>query len=212
VTIEQKQFRTNTETRIYVVHKRTGQKRLRAFGKFNKIPIYGYHPDLYSKGKELGGKWFIPSEGKLKKRGKWVPTSSIIGDIQKELAQYGKEFKHEVRGVVIPAKNYYHTEWQLYSDTIINGNQYWKGVIINCVVEFVYTNQQWIGKRSIVLDLRAATKGRGIKAKNLHKYTDRWEFALELRLDELKQNRRGEVNLIAINGYSPMSYFPDKEN
>src|ERR1041385_8923589 len=53
VTIEQRQFRTNTETRIYVVHKRTGQKRLRAFGKFNKIPIYGYHPDLYSKGKEL---------------------------------------------------------------------------------------------------------------------------------------------------------------
>lgn len=208
VVVPEKKYRTNKETRIYVVHKRTGQKRLRAFGKFRNLPIYGHHPDLFSKGKELGGKWFIPTEGKPKRHGKWVPTSEIVGEIQKELEEYGQDYKHEVRGVVIPAKNYYHRDWQLYSDTIHNGNEYWKATVVNCVVEYVYTNQQWIGKRSIILDLRPGTNGKGVKAKNLHKYTDRWEFELEERMDELKQNRRGEVNIIAINGYSPVTYLP----
>lgn len=200
--IKPEQFRKDRYYRLYLIHKHTKQKRLFGFGKFNNIPMFSTHPD--SKGRELGGRFFYPNVKKLKRKGGWVPVKSIIRDIEKELEDYGKNFRHEVRGAIIPPKNYYHVDWKIFSDKPLPGNTVWKKFAISAVIEYLYTSQQWIGKKTIVVD----TLDKGIQIKNLHKYEDRWKFELGVKLDETKQNRKGHLNIIEINGFVPVAYDP----
>lgn len=197
VQINANEFRAGGYYEVYVKHKPTGQRRLLAIGKLQDIPIRTKQIEKF--GAFLGGRTFNPSL-KYPKRaiGKWVPVTRIVRDIQKELEEYGKEIRTEVRASIIPMKRYYHTKWKIYSDKILKGSKLIKKCFVHCAVRFVYPNTDWIGKQSIFLEFNRRTR-----IDKVYQLREKLEDRINQDLELLHPNAN-EVSLIEVNGFIPL--------
>lgn len=202
--INYSEFIAGRSYEIYIRHKKTKQRRLLAIGKLNDIPINSRQPE--TRGNFLGGRSFDASLPYPKRAiGKWVPVSRIIAGIQKELATVGKEIKTEVRAAIIPMKRYFHSKWHIYSDKPISGAKKVKKVFVHLAVRFVYPHMDWIGKKSIQLDLEEPTR-----LDQLHNMTEELQESINLDLELLHPNA-DDVSLIEVNGYIPFETKKDKK-
>lgn len=199
VSVSKKKFKKGSHYRIFIKHKRTGQRRLLGFGKFYTFP----ERSKFTK-KLMGGRTFDPKPLPKSASGKWVPTWKIIRQVEEEVYSAGREQHVEVRGSIIPVKRWYHTEYKVYSDTIRKPSEKLKGVAVSVLLHYVYPNNQWIQKRTVVLDLRP----RGIMIKNLVKYEEKIiDFVVtEMRFEHPTLNFR-ETNVLAVNGFVPLDYL-----
>lgn len=183
---------------IFIRHKSTRQRRLLSIGKLNDIPIFTKQPERF--GQQLAGRTFdaslkYPKRGK----GKWVPVDRIVRGIQKELEEIGKDSRTEVRASIIPMKRYFHTKWKIYSDKIVGGSKAYRAIFVHCAVRFVYPNQDWIGKQSILLDFQ----DEKIRLSRLHKMIPEIEDDLNFRL-ELLHPQADNVSVVEVNGFIPL--------
>src|SRR5258708_31551863 len=104
----------------------------------------------------------------------------------------------EARGAIIPMKRYFHTDWLIYSDHILKGKTFVKRVLVNCAVQFIYPQQQWIGKQSLFLEFE-----RRIQLKNIHKLINQFEGQLNRDLGFLHP-QADDISLVEINGFIPI--------
>jgi hypothetical protein len=201
IQINADEFRAGQEYEIYIKHKTTKQRRLLAIGKLQDIPLLSKQREKF--GAPLGGRTFDPTLKYPKRaRGKWIPVSRIVRDIQKELEERGMDLKTEVRASIIPMKRYFHSEWLVYSDRILNGNTLVRTMFVHCALRFVYPNMDWIGKQSIRFDFKDEGKRR-TKIKNLHKLRDMIEKRIDRDLKLLHPNAE-DVSVIEVNGFIPL--------
>lgn len=198
IPINEDEFIKSKKYEVYIRHKATRQRRLLALGKLQDIPIFTKQPERF--GNVLAGRTFDP---KLKypkrKHGKWVPVNKIVRDIQKELEEIGKDIQTEIRASIIPLKRYFHSKWKIYSDEIVSGNKQYRAIFVHCAVRFVYPNQDWIGKQSILLDFQ----DEKVRLSQLHKMIPKLEDDLNFRL-ELLHPQAENVSVIEVNGFIPL--------
>lgn len=198
VKISADEFIKSKSYEIYIKHRPTKQRRLLALGKLQDIPIMSKQPERF--GQQLAGRSFDPTKKYPKRaRGNWVPVNRIVHDIQKELEEIGTDIKTEVRASIIPMKRYFHTKWKVYSDDIVPGNKKYKAIFVHCAVRFVYPNQDWIGKQSILLDF----EDKKYRLSQLHNMIPKIEDLLNFRL-ELLHPQAENVSLLEVNGFIPL--------
>lgn len=198
VKISADEFIKSKSYEVYIKHRPTKQRRLLALGNLQDIPILTKQPERF--GQQLAGRTFDPTKKYPKRaRGKWVPVNRIVRDIQKELEERGLEFRTEVRASIIPLKRYFHTKWKIYSDEPVAGNKKYKAIFVHCAVRFVYPNQDWIGKQSILLDF----EDKKYRLSQLHKIVPKIEELLNFRL-ELLHPQAENVSLVEVNGFIPL--------
>lgn len=198
VQVNQDEFIRGKNYEIYIRHKKTRQRRLLSIGLLHDIPIFTKIPER--SGQVLAGRTFDPKLKYPKKRhGKWIPVNRILKQIQKELEEIGSDLDTEIRASIIPLKRYYHSKWKIYSDKIVKGNAKYTAVFVHCAVRFVYPNQDWIGKQSILLDFQEEK----VKLSQLHKMTNQIEEDLNFRL-ELLHPQADNVSVIEVNGFVPL--------
>lgn len=197
VKIGASEFIPNREYKIYIRHKPSRQRRLLGIGKFRDIPIRSKTIDRFSY--QLGGRTFDPSLKYPKRaKGKWVPVDRIVAGIQREIQEIARNAGSEARGAIIPMKRYFHTDWLIYSDKILPGNTLVYKGFVNCAVQFIYPNADWIGKQSLFVEFR-----RGIRLKKFHTLIPRLERRLNDDLELLHGNAEN-VSLIEVNGFIPL--------
>lgn len=191
------EFIPNRDYRIFIKHKKTRQRRLLGIGKFRDIPIRSKDIDRFQY--QLGGRKFDASLKYPKKaKGKWIPVDRIVAGIQREIQEHAMEKGVEARGAIIPMKRYFHTDWLIYSDHILKGNTLVKKVFVNCAVEFIYPQQQWIGKQSILIEFQ-----RKMQLKKLHLIQERLEKRINSDLSFL-HSQADDISLVQINGFLPI--------
>jgi hypothetical protein len=197
VKIGASEFIPNREYKIYIKHKPSGQRRLLGIGKFRDIPIRSKHIDRFSY--QLGGRTFDPSLKYPKRaKGKWVPVDRIVAGIQREIQEIARDAGSEARGAIIPLKRYFHTDWLIYSDKVLKGNTLIHKAFVNCAVQFIYPNADWIGKQSLFVEFK-----RGVRLNKLHTLIPRLERRLNDDLELLHGNAEN-VSLIEVNGFIPI--------
>ena len=197
VKIGASEFIPNRDYKIYIRHKPSKQRRLLGIGKFRDIPIRSKQIDRFSY--QLGGRTFDPTlKFPKKSKGKWIPVDRVVAGIQRELQEAARQSGSEARGAIIPMKRYFHTDWLIYSDHTLKGNTLVRRVFVNCVVQFIYPNQDWIGKQSLFVEFR-----RGIRLKNLHTLIPKLERRLNDDL-ELLHGNADDVSLLEVNGFIPI--------
>lgn len=197
VQINADEFKSGLQYEIYIRHKPTKQRRLLAIGRLSDIPIYSKQTEIF--GKQLGGRTFDTSFKTAKKaKGRWVPVSRIVHQIQKELEEYGTDLKTEVRASIIPLKRYFHTKWKIYADNPIKGTKLIKKCFVHCAVRFVYPNNDWIGKQSVFLEF-----SRRIRINQVYKLRERLEERINGDLELLHPNA-DLVSLVEVNGFIPI--------
>lgn len=197
IRIGASEFIPDREYRIFVRHKPTKQRRMLAIGKFRDIPIRS--KDIQKFQHQLGGRTFNPKlKYPQKAIGKWVPVDKIVAGIQREIQEHATDRGAETRGAIIPMKRYFHTEWKIYSDHILKGKTFVKRVLVNCAVEFIYPQQQWIGKQTLFLDFE-----RRIQLKNIHRLIEQFEGQMNRDLGFLHP-QADNVELVEVNGFIPL--------
>lgn len=198
IKINSDEFIKSKNYEVYIRHRPTRQRRLLALGKLQDIPIFTKQPERF--GQQLAGRTFDPTKKYPKRaRGNWIPVNRIVHDIQKELEELGMDIKTEVRASIIPMKRYFHTKWKVYSDEIVGGGTKYKAIFVHCAVRFVYPNQDWIGKQSILLDFEQ----KKYRLDKLHKMIPKIEDLLNFRL-ELLHPQAENVSLLEVNGFIPL--------
>lgn len=199
IEINASEFIPDREYRIFVRHKPTKQRRLLGFGKFRDIPIRS--KDINKFQKQLGGRTFNPNLKYPKKaKGKWIPVDKIVAGIQREIQEHATDRGTEVRGAIIPMKRYFHSDWKIYSDRILKGKTFVRRVLVNCAVEFIYPQQQWIGKQTIFVDFE-----RRIMIKNIDNLVQREDFQGKINRDlGFLHSQADDISLVEINGYIPL--------
>lgn len=197
VKIGASEFVPNREYKIYVRHKPSRQRRLLGIGKFRDIPIRSKQIERFSY--QLGGRTFDPSLKYPKRaKGKWVPVDRIVAGIQREIQEIARDAGSEARGAIIPMKRYFHTDWLIYSDHTLKGNTLVHKAFVNCAVQFIYPNADWIGKQSLFIEFR-----RGVRLNKLHTLIPKLERRLNDDLELLHGNAEN-VSLIEVNGFIPI--------
>lgn len=195
--IDAKEFIPDKEYRIFIRHKPTKQRRLLGFGKFRDIPIRSKDVERFQY--QLGGRTFDPSLKYPKKsKGKWVPVDRVVAGIQREIQEHATERGVEQRGAIIPMKRYFHTDWKIYSDHILKGKTLVKKVFVNCAVEFIYPQQQWIGKQSVLIEFN-----RRIQIRKINLLNDKLEDRINRDLGFL-HSQADDISLVEINGFIPI--------
>lgn len=198
IPINSDEFIKSKSYEIFIRHKSTRQRRLLAIGKLQDIPILTKQPERH--GQQLAGRTFNPALRYPKRaKGKWIPVNRIVRDIQKELEKIGSDSRTEVRASIIPLKRYFHSKWKIYSDEIVSGNKQYRAIFVHCAVRFVYPNQDWIGKQSILLDFQ----DEKIRLSKLHKMIPEIEEDLNFRL-ELLHPQAENVSVVEVNGFIPL--------
>ncbi len=198
IPINADEFVKSKSYEIFIRHKATRQRRLLAIGKLQDIPILTKQPERI--GQQLAGRTFDASLKYPKRaKGKWVPVDRIVRGIQKELEEIGKDSRTEVRASIIQMKRYFHTKWKIYSDKPVGGNKEYRAIFVHCAVRFVYPNQDWIGKQSILLDFQ----DEKIPLSKLHKMVPEIEADLNFRL-ELLHPQADNVSVVEVNGFIPL--------
>jgi len=133
-----------------------------------------------------------------KRIGKWYPVDKIVAGIQREILEHATERGVEARGAIIPMKRYFHTDWLIYSDRILKGKTLIKKAFVNCAVLFIYPQQQWVGKQSILIEFE-----RRVRIDKLYTLVDKLEDRINADLGFL-HSQADDISLVEINGFIPI--------
>ena len=218
--IKEEDFKPGMFYKIYQTHILSGVSRLYGYGKFDRLPVTISERTKYKRFHDL----FKPLKHAKKNYRGWVPTWKLYPRWQEELEDTALAQKFitvkgrksvDIRGSVFPLRRWYNPKWNVFSDKILNGNEYHQAIGISLIISYVYPRAEWISKRTIIIDLRKPGS-KGIKTKNLVKYQKMWANEIDAYLDRHHAARdTGKAGIdpiyenggIRINGFIPVKYL-----
>jgi hypothetical protein len=109
------------------------------------------------------------------------------------MKRYGKDFDLEVRASILPQKRYYHPKYLFWSDTPMSPDTEVRKVAISFVIQYSYPGAEWLGKRSIVVELP-----RKRKISTFRKNLPKWENEVSR---ELEFRGSSEFQIVQVNGF-----------
>lgn len=204
VNIPITKFEAGKYYKIYLIHKKSKDRRLLGFGNFYNIPFVSKLT-----GKQLAGYAFKPTKGKAPKG--WVKTTKLYKTIQKELEDAAKESGADIRASLIPVRKYYHPKYMIFSDYKVKLSDKPKIIGVSVLMQFNYGFQNWLNKRVVFIDMRDEFRNRRIAYKDLYKHIDEIEEVINasIRLNFVSVIQgQADIGVVAINGFIPTTFTP----
>lgn len=190
--------------RIYLVHKKSKDKRLLGFGKFYNIPFVSKLTN-----KQHAGYAFKPTRGKAPKG--WIRTTRLYKAIQSEVADAAKESGADIRASLIPVRKFYHPKYMIFSDYKLKLSDKPKVIGVSVLLQFNYGHQNWLNKRVVFIDMRDEFRNKRIQYKDLYKHREEIEEVINssIRLNFVSVIQgQADIGVVAINGFIPTTFTP----
>jgi len=206
VKIPVHKFKPNKYYRIYLIHKRTKDKRLLGFGKFYNIPFVSTLT-----GKQHVGYAFKATKAKAPKG--WIASSKLYTLFQREIERAAKdaEPKADVRASLMPIRKWYHPKYEIFSDYKVKLSDKPDVIGVSVLLQFNYGHQNWMNKRVVFVDQRDEFRGKKMTWKELTDHKDDIADVITSSIDlnfVSVINHQAEISVVAINGFIPTKFVP----